>query len=205
MFLCLPPPSGYCYATCPHYILLEPVLPVILVMSELLQIKMSLWSSDSVIVWSWEPGCVRTPGSKAAAGSLRCCRDRVPGILKSCSLWHVRMPGIGASSGCVWLAPEAEFRPKSSQGSGPEQKELAAMVSIHLRHIITTHIEPWSLVWQGWAVYGWYLKSMVESLLSVFYNPLLPFWCAPCLDSTSPWLPEVALSSTLMIPDHDAN
>jgi hypothetical protein len=73
-------------ATCPHYIWLEPVLPVILVMSELLRVQLSLWSCDYGILRSWDPGCVRAPGSQAASGNLRSWYDQAPGILESLDL-----------------------------------------------------------------------------------------------------------------------
>jgi hypothetical protein len=52
---------------------------------------------DPVILWSWDPGCVRAPGSQAASGSLR---YRVTKLLGSSGPGHVRVPGGGVFSGC---------------------------------------------------------------------------------------------------------
>jgi hypothetical protein len=106
-------------ATCPHYIWLEPDLPVILVVSELLRVQLSLWSYDSRILWSWDPGCIRTPRN-----------------LWSCGTAHVRVPGSGTSYGCcgtgcgvsaqglehlgVELSLAGEFAPKVCSGPRPE-------------------------------------------------------------------------------------
>jgi hypothetical protein len=71
-------------ATCPHYIWLEPVLPVILVVSELLRDQLSLWSCDSGILWSYDPGRVRVPGSGASSGSCGTgCGVLAQGLLRS--------------------------------------------------------------------------------------------------------------------------
>ena len=81
-------------ATCPHYIWVEPVLPVILVVSELLRVNPVIWHPVirrswvcqsswelsclwdlEILVWpsSWvpassDPGCLGVPGSGAASG-----------------------------------------------------------------------------------------------------------------------------------------
>ena len=73
-------------ATCPCY-LLELVLLVILVVSELLRVQLSLWSCDSEILWSWDPECVEAPGSPAASGSLRFWCDQAPRMLGSWDSW----------------------------------------------------------------------------------------------------------------------
>jgi hypothetical protein len=79
---------------------LEPILPIILLLSELLIVYLSLGSCDSVILWSWDPGCVRVPGSQAASGTLRSWDS---GILGSCEPGCVRAPGIWASSECCGI------------------------------------------------------------------------------------------------------
>jgi hypothetical protein len=123
----------------PHAIWLSLLLPALLISDMSLSL---LWSwlcqnssefsclCDPVILWSWDPGYVRAPGSQAALGTLRCWCDQAPGILgvlehlrvelllsvvglavdsapKVCSghLWFfdpelIRVPGSGASSGC---------------------------------------------------------------------------------------------------------
>ena len=63
-------------ATCPCYIWLEFVLPVILVMSELLRVQLSLWSCDS--------GCFRASGSQVTSGTLRSWCNQAPEILWFC-------------------------------------------------------------------------------------------------------------------------
>jgi hypothetical protein len=52
-------------ASYPCYIWLEPVFPVILVVSELLRDQLSLLLFVSGILGSWDPGCVKAPGSGA--------------------------------------------------------------------------------------------------------------------------------------------
>jgi hypothetical protein len=94
-------------AICHGYVWLEPVFPMNLVVSKLLQVKLYLWSYDSVILRSWDPGYVRAPGNQAAFGTLRSCCDQAPGILGSSDPWHVRVPGSGAASGLA-----ADFEPK---------------------------------------------------------------------------------------------
>ena len=79
-------------ATCPHFIWLEPVLPVILAVSQLLRVQLSLGS--------WDPGCVSVPGSKAASQILRFWCDQAPG---SGDPKHIRAPGSGASSVCCGI------------------------------------------------------------------------------------------------------
>jgi hypothetical protein len=49
-------------AVCPHYIWLEPVLSVILVVSELLRIRLSLWPWDSGTLRSWRDQDSGIPG-----------------------------------------------------------------------------------------------------------------------------------------------
>ena len=87
-------------ATCPGYIWLQPVLLVILVVSELLRVQLSLGSCDSGILGSWEPGCSRAPRSQDVSGTLRFWCDQAPG---SGDPKHIRAPGSGASSVCCGI------------------------------------------------------------------------------------------------------
>jgi hypothetical protein len=82
--------------TCPCYIWLEPVLPVILVVSELFRVHLSLWSCDFVILRLF----VIIPVCQAASGTLRSCCKQALWILGSCEPGHVRAPGSVAFSGC---------------------------------------------------------------------------------------------------------
>jgi hypothetical protein len=93
MFLCLPPTIVISSVPCSWYIWLDPVLPVILVESELLRVQVFLWSCDSGNLWFWDSGCVRVPGTQASSETLRSWCDQAPGILGS---WD---PGSGAPSG----------------------------------------------------------------------------------------------------------
>lgn len=77
MFLCHPLISSANWICC---LWLGPAYPVSLVVSELLGVQMSLWSCDSVILWSWDHG--------------------VSKLLWSCDLGCVRAPTCQASSGC---------------------------------------------------------------------------------------------------------
>jgi hypothetical protein len=65
---------------------------MILVVSELLRVQLSLGCCDSGILGSWDPGCVRAPGSQASSGTLRFWCDQAPGC--------IRAPGSGISSWC---------------------------------------------------------------------------------------------------------
>jgi hypothetical protein len=78
-------------ASCPGYIWLEPVLPVILVESELLRIQLSLLSCDSGILWFWDSGCVRVLGSETFSESQRSWCDYIPGILGP---WDPQILGV---------------------------------------------------------------------------------------------------------------
>jgi hypothetical protein len=89
-------------ATCPCYIWLD-LDPGILVVSQLLGVYLSLWSSDSVILWSWDPGCVRALGSQAASGNLGFLvwlSYWNPGILWLCDLGHVRASSVWYGTSC---------------------------------------------------------------------------------------------------------
>jgi hypothetical protein len=86
-------------APCPRYIWLEPVFPVLLVESELLRVWLSLGSYNSGILWSWDSGYVRFPGSQSASETLRSWCDQASGILWSCGPGCVRGPGSRTSSG----------------------------------------------------------------------------------------------------------
>jgi hypothetical protein len=117
-------------ATCPQYIWLEPVLPVILVMSELLRVQLFLWSCDSWILWScdswilWflDPVFVTAPGSQAPFGSLRSLYDQAPGNLWSCDPGSVIVSESRVSSGCFGTG--CISLPRSAQATDPDQKEL---------------------------------------------------------------------------------
>jgi hypothetical protein len=80
-------------ATCPHYIWLETVLPVILVVSET-AVSVILWFCDPVILrsWvcqsSWESSCLWEPDTLVWSCSCN------PVILLSCGHGHVRTPGV---------------------------------------------------------------------------------------------------------------
>jgi hypothetical protein len=100
MFLCLPSAIWISLVLPSLTIWLELVFPVILVMSALLIVHLSLWSCDSMILWSWDSEYVRVPGSQAASGTLRSWHDQAPGILGPCDPGCVRAPGIWASSEC---------------------------------------------------------------------------------------------------------
>jgi hypothetical protein len=84
-------------ATCSCYIWLEPVLSVILVVSELLSVQLSLWSCDLGSCGPEILGVSELLGVKLPLGPWD------PGVTKllwSCDPEHVREPGSGASSGC---------------------------------------------------------------------------------------------------------
>jgi hypothetical protein len=104
---------------CPHYIWLEPAFPVIWVVSELLRVQLSLLSCDSGILWSWDPGCVRAPGSQAASGTLRSWCDQDPGILGM-----LKCLGMELLLGVVRLV--AEFMPKVCSGHWPRPEGTRA-------------------------------------------------------------------------------
>jgi hypothetical protein len=108
-------------ATWPRYISLEPVLPVILVVSELLRVQLSLWSCDSVILWSRDPGYVRAPGSQATSGTLRSWCSQTPGILDM--LKHL---GVELLLGVVGLA--VDFATKVWTGHWPKLEATCATV-----------------------------------------------------------------------------
>jgi hypothetical protein len=97
-------------ATCPHYIRLEPVLPLILVASELFRVQLSLWSCVSGILWYWDAGYVRVLGSQPASKTLRSWCDQVLWILGSYDPGCVRAPGSEASSGCYWTGCRVQFQ-----------------------------------------------------------------------------------------------
>jgi hypothetical protein len=64
-----------------------------------IRIQLSLWFCDSGILWSWDAGYVRAPGSQAASGTLRSWFGQAPVILWSYDPGCVRAPENGASSG----------------------------------------------------------------------------------------------------------
>jgi hypothetical protein len=66
---------------------MEPVPPLILVVSFLLSVQLYLWFWDSGILWSWYPGCVRAPGSIGVCGILKSWSDHFPEILCQ-SFWE---------------------------------------------------------------------------------------------------------------------
>ena len=105
-------------ATCPRYIWQEPVLPVILVVSELLRVQLSLWFYNSVILRSWV--C-------QSSWKSSCLWD--PEILVWPSSWD---PGILWSWACqsawewnfLWVLWDwlRSLSPRSAQDTGPDQK-----------------------------------------------------------------------------------
>jgi hypothetical protein len=99
----------------PGYIWLEPVLPVILVMSELLS------QAVSGILGSWDPGCVWASGSQAASGSQRSWCDQAPGILGS---WGVlKRLRVELPLGVVGVGLALELLTRSVQSTGPDRLE----------------------------------------------------------------------------------
>lgn len=101
-------------ATCPWYIWLKPVLPVILDVSELLRVQLSLWSWDLCVsellevklpLISWDPG-VWDPGVTKLLWS---CDPVILGVLE-----HL---GVELLLGFVGLA--VEFGPKVCSGHWP--------------------------------------------------------------------------------------
>ena len=84
-------------ATCPHYIWLEPLPPVILVC---INSSESLRSCDSWILRSWDPGYFKSPGSQTDSGILWSWCDQAPETLWSCDPVHVIAPGSWASFVC---------------------------------------------------------------------------------------------------------
>ena len=98
MFLHLPP-TIWLSLSYPGYVWLESVLLVILVVSELLTVKLSMWYCDFGILWCWDLGCGWAPGSQAASGTLRSWCGQAPVILWSSDTGHVRAPWSGAASG----------------------------------------------------------------------------------------------------------
>jgi hypothetical protein len=107
-------------ATCPCYILLDPFLPVILVVSELLRVQLSLWPCDPVILWSWNLGCVRAPGSQAASGILRFLCDQDPGIPGSrVSVGLGMLEHLGVGLPLVVMGLATEFVSKVCSGHRP--------------------------------------------------------------------------------------
>ena len=94
-------------ATCPHYIWLDPVLPLILVVSELLRVQLLLWSCDSGI------------SVPEILGMLNCLWD--PEVLVWPSSWDLGIlamfdgMGLELSLGVVGLA--VEFLPKFCSGN----------------------------------------------------------------------------------------
>jgi hypothetical protein len=114
-------------ATCPHHIWLEPVLPVILVVSELLRVQLSLWSYDSGILWSWDSRCVRALGSQAASGTLRSWCDQALEILGSwdpVDLGMLEYLRVEPFLGVVGLA--TEFAPKVCSVHWPRPEKTHA-------------------------------------------------------------------------------
>jgi hypothetical protein len=95
--------SDYLKCPLPHYIWLEPVLPVFLVESKLFRVCISLWSCDSGILWSWDSECVRVPGSEYASETLRSWCDQASGILES---WNPKILGMlerpGVETPLLW-------------------------------------------------------------------------------------------------------
>ena len=74
-------------ACCPQYIWLTPVFPIFLVDSELLRVQVSLWSSDSCFLWTWESGYVRGFGSQASTENLRYWYNHAPVVL---GFWNLK-------------------------------------------------------------------------------------------------------------------
>jgi hypothetical protein len=88
-----------CSAPCSHYIWLEPVLPVILSVSELLRVQLSLWSCHSGILWSWDSKIL---GLSKFLGFKFPLRPWNPGMTKLLGSWDpgcASVPGSGVSSG----------------------------------------------------------------------------------------------------------
>jgi hypothetical protein len=87
--------------SCPQYIWLEPVLPIIPVDSGLLTVQLSLWSFDCRLLWTWDSGCIRVLGSQAPLRLWNSCVTQLllswdPVVLRSwvcystwkwCPLW----------------------------------------------------------------------------------------------------------------------
>jgi hypothetical protein len=111
-------------ATCPGYVWREPILPVILVVSELLWIKLSLGSRDSGILWSWDSGCVQATRSQAAFGTLGFWCDQAPGTLWSSDPGHVSAPESGGVL-CLWVLWGwlQSLCPRSAQSATPNRPE----------------------------------------------------------------------------------
>jgi hypothetical protein len=70
-----------------------------------------------------------------------------------------------------------------------------------------THVEYWFLLWQALSVsISWVLeKQSGVSVLCLPQSPGILLLCTLRSDITSPWQPELALSLTFNISDHEAN
>ena len=75
-------------ASCPQYMCLEPVLPIIPVDSGLLWVQLSLWSLDCGLLWTWDSGCLRVLGSQATL------RPRNTGVTQLLLSWCPVCPKI---------------------------------------------------------------------------------------------------------------
>jgi hypothetical protein len=78
--------------TCPCCLWLDPVLPVILVVSELLRVQLSLWPCHSGMLWSWEVHVSELLGVKLRQGfwnpgMTRLLRSYDPGCVKAHGSW----------------------------------------------------------------------------------------------------------------------
>ena len=107
-------------ATYPCYIWLEPVLPVILVVSELLRVQISLWSCDSVILWSCDPEILGVSELLGVKLPLRPWDPGVTKLLESCDpliLGVLEHLGVELPLGVVGLA--IDFAPKVCSGRRP--------------------------------------------------------------------------------------
>jgi hypothetical protein len=140
-YSCLPP-SIISSATCPCYIWLDPVLPAILVLSELLRVPLSLCP---LIPGSCDPeilGVSEFLGVRLPLGSWE------PGVTKllwSCDYGCVSVPGIWASSWCWGQAAEFVYKvnwcgPEGTQATGWAGSQLLLVVLEQM--LCSTH--PWS-------------------------------------------------------------
>ena len=70
-----------------------------------------------------------------------------------------------------------------------------------------SHVEYWSPLWQNWSMsVSWVLeKQSGDSALCLPQYLVILLLCTLGSDITSPWLPELALSLTFNISDHEAN
>jgi hypothetical protein len=76
-------------ATLPCCLCLEPVPPIILVVTELIRVHLSLGSWDPGTLRSWHSGFFWAPGRQAASWNLKSWCDQSPVVLLCQSSWEI--------------------------------------------------------------------------------------------------------------------